>query len=339
MKKIAKVLFLLVLVLMIISGCSASKNESENEGGEEQGTEAEHYVGFSAMTFADNWMITTSDALEKLCNELGYKYTSMGAEGVAATQVNQIENMITQGCDIILVSPIDVDAVHDVMKKASEQGATVVYFGDPYEGEEPFAICLNVDQREYGSKAARAAAEWIDANFPDAADGTVEVAIFQNSSNYAFIQRADGLRDVEKFTSKAKIVETYDLVGQANMNAMCQEYTDQLLLKHPDVKVIVSHSTDFGNAIDEVIMRTAGVDPTTMGIFACDWLQAGADAVKSSVNGESTFRAFIDPGETSNAFIEAATGQLPLNDKWQAMMNLYTFTAENVDEAYKMHVN
>ncbi len=337
MKKITKLFLLLVLVLAVLTGCaSEQKEEVPADGGETEKT-AEHFVGFSAMTFSDNWMVTTSDGLEKYCAERGYDYTKASAEGVAATQVNQIENMITQGCDVILITPLDLEALHDVMKKAHEQGVTCVYIGDPFEGEEPFAICLNVDQREFGSRAARAAAEWIDKTYPDAADGSIEVAVFQEGSQDAFIARADGLHDVEKFTSKAKIVETYDLVGQANPKAMAQEYTDQLLLKHPDVKVIVSHSADYGNAIDEVIMRTAGVDPTTMGIFACDWLEAAANAVEQSVEGKSAFRAFVESGDFTLAFLQAGVGELELNDKMQAIMPLYTITAENIQDAYAMH--
>ena len=344
MKKLIAILLVLVLAFTAV-GCGAQTEtpaKAETPAAPEAPAEEEaagHYVGFSAMTFSDNWMVSTSDQLEKMCAEKGYKYTKMGAEGVAATQVTQIENMITMGCDIILITPLDLDALHDVMKKAHDQGVTCVYIGNPFEGEEPFAICLNVDQREFGSVAARAAADWIEATYPDAADGSIEVAVFQNSANDQFVARADGLHDIEKFTSKAVVVETYDLVGQANANAMCQEYTDQLLLSHPNVKVIVSHSADFANAIDEVIMRTATVDPTTMGIFACDWLQAGADAVKSSVEGKSAFRGFIDSGEFSMAFLLAGEGALELNDKGQATMPLYTFTAENIDEAYAMHGN
>ena len=338
MKKVAKLFLMLALVLAVLTGCASEKAEPAENGNTETETKsAEHFIGFSAMTFSDNWMVTTSDGLEAYCKERGYDYTKASAEGVAATQVNQIENMITQGCDVILITPLDIEALHDVMKKAHDQGVTCVYIGDPFEGEEPFAICLNVDQREFGSRAAKAAAEWIDKTYPDAADGSIEVAVFQEGSQDAFLARADGLHDVEKFTKKAKIVETYDLVGQANPKAKAQEYTDQLLLKHPDVKVIISHSADYGTAIDEVIMRTAGVDPTTMGIFACDWLEAAANAVEQSVEGKSAFRAFVESGDFTLAFLQAGVGELEINDKMQAIMPLYTITAENIQDAYKMH--
>lgn len=78
----------------------------------------------------------------------------------------------------------------------------------------------------------RPAADWIDASFPDAEDGSIEVAVFENSSNDLFQQRAEGLKQVEELTSKAKIVEVYDLAGQQNSGAKCQEYADALFLSH-----------------------------------------------------------------------------------------------------------
>ncbi|MBR4162733.1 MAG: substrate-binding domain-containing protein [Solobacterium sp.] len=338
MKKLLKVACALGMTLSL-AACGANNSTAANTTSATETTEGEagHFVGFSAMTMGDAWMVQTGDQIKKVCDENGWKFEMQGAEGVAATQVSQIENMVTMGCDIILITPLDIDALHDVMKDANDKGVTCVYIGDPFEGEEPFSICVNVDQRDYGSQAAKAAADWIEATYPDAADGSIEVAIFQNSQVEAFVLRADGMHDIEKFTSKAKVVETYDLVGQANMNAMCQEYTDELLMKHPDVKVIISHSSDFGNAIDEVIMRTGTVDPTTMGIFADDWLEAAADAIKSSTEGKSAFRAFIDSGESSKALLDAGLGLVQPDENCQVMMELHTFTAENIDGAYALH--
>ena len=106
MKKFAKLFLLLVLVLAMLTGCSTKKEEPADNGDSGETKTAEHFVGFSAMTFSDNWMVTTDEGLEAYCKERGYDYTKASAEGVAATQVNQIENMITQGCDVILITPL-----------------------------------------------------------------------------------------------------------------------------------------------------------------------------------------------------------------------------------------
>ena len=84
-------------------------------------------------------------------------------------------------------------------------------------------------------------------------------------------------------------------------------------------------------------MRTAGVDPTGIGIFACDWLEAAANAVEQSAEGKSAFRSFIESGDFTLAFLQAGVGELEVNEKMQAIMPLYTITAENIQEAYAMH--
>ena len=333
MKKKLKVLIVLFVAMMILVGCSSQDNSSDGQ----DSTEYEHFVGFSANTFSDNWMVTTSEELEELCTNAGYRYTALGAEGVAATQVSQIENMVTMGCDYLVVSPVDPDALHDVLKDASSKGVKIVMTGHQYDDDEPFVISVSGDQREFGASAAKAAAAWIDETFPDAEDGSVEVALFINSTYETFVERADGMADVEKLTSKAKIVETYDLIGQADANTKVQEYTDQLLMSHPNIKVIVSHSSDYGNAIDEVIMRTAGLDTDNMGIFSCDWLEATADSLKASSEGKSVIRAFIDSGNYTKDLFNALTGELATDEKGIAWINFYTWTVDNVDEAYAIH--
>ncbi len=333
MKKKLKVLIVLFVAMMILVGCSSQDNSSDGQ----DSTEYEHFVGFSANTFSDNWMVTTSEELEELCRNAGYRYTALGAEGVAATQVSQIENMVTMGCDYLVVSPVDPDALHDVLKDASSKGVKIVMTGHQYDDDEPFAISVSGDQREFGASAAKAAAAWIDETFPDAEDGSVEVALFINSTYETFVERADGMADIEKLTSKAKIVETYDLIGQADANTKVQEYTDQLLMSHPNIKVIISHSSDYGNAIDEVIMRTAGLDTDNMGIFSCDWLEATADSLKASSEGKSVIRAFIDSGNYTKDLFNALTGELATDENGIAWINFYTWTVDNVDEAYAIH--
>ena len=318
-------------------GDSAPASASTGEPASEQTEGGEHFVGYSCMTFEDAYLVDTGNKLRELCEENGYQYTEMGAEGVASKQVEQIENMVTMGCDIICVCPIDVDALQDTFTKAREQGVRIVFVGDPLDTRDAFDVAVNVSQYDFGVSAAQAAADWIDATFPDAADGSIEVAIFENSSNDLFQQRAEGLKMVEQLTSKAKIVETYDLAGQQNSGAKCQEYADALFLSHPDCKVIISHSADYATSIDEVVLRTAGLDVQQIGIFGCDWLQAAADSIKLNAEGGSTIRAIIDSGDLGVVMFNAATGALEVDENGFAPMPLTTVTAENVDDAIALH--
>lgn len=284
-------------------------------------------------------MVETSEKLQKLCEGYGYEYTVMGAEGVTTKQVEQIENMVTMGCDWIYAMILDPDAMEEVFKKAEEQNTHIVYIGAAYEDQSVFTAALAAAQYDFGYQAAEAASKWIDENYPDAADGTVEVAVFKNSIVEDFQKRADGFAQIEVLNSKAKIVETYDLVGQDAAAAKCQEYTDQLFMKHPDVKVILSHSSDYGTAIDEVIMRTPALDPGTIGIFSDDWLVPAANGIKDSADGKSAFRALVASGDLNQLVLDLARGDVVPDEDGYVYAPMYTFDITNIDEAFEMFEN
>lgn len=326
-----KVLSLLLSALIALSMVGCGETDTNGDNTSEEGS---HYVGFSVMTLSDSYLVDEGEKLKKMCEEQGYKCTVMGAEGVAATQVTQIENMITEGCDIILICPIDIDALHDVIKKANDAGVAVCYIGTPFEGDEDIAVALTADQYDFGYQAAVAASNWVDENYPDAADGSIEAAIFKNTSAALFVQRAQGMEQIETLNSKIKVVEEYDLVGQDNANAKVQEYTDQLLMAHPNVQVIISHSSDYGTAINEVIARTSTVDPSNMGIFSDDWLESAADLIRDD---SSAFRALVDAGEMCDQMLKAALAKSEGGSGGSVSMGLTIVTKDNVDEQAETH--
>lgn len=362
-KKLLGVTVVFTLAVAALTGCgnnmapekteeSAEVQESaeETKGNEATGDlgtadsnkDGKVIVGFSASSLSDNYMVETSDNLQALCESYGYEYTVMGAEGVTAKQVEQIENMVTMGCDWIYAMILDVDAMEEIFKKAEGQNTHIIYIGEgakDYDYPGGFTAALTGSQYDYGYQVAMAAAAWIDENYPDAEDGSVEVALFKNTVVEAFQDRADGMAQVETLTSKAKIVETYDLVGQDAAAAKCQEYTDQLFMKHPDVKVILAHSSDYGTAIDEVIMRTPNLDPKTMGIFSDDWLLPAAEGIKVSVNGDSTFRALVANGDSNQQILNIIRGEEVPDEVGNVYAPMYTFDISNIDEAFEMFGN
>ncbi len=324
----------------------ASVNEesaSEEAAGEfefaDSNQDGKVVIGYSASSLSDNFMIETSDKLKNLCEGYGYEYTVMGAEGVTTKQVEQIENMVTMGCDWIYAMILDPDAMEEVFKKAEEQNTHIVYIGTAYEDPSVFTAALAADQYDFGYQAAVAASKWIDENYPDAEDGTVEVAVFKNSLLEDFQRRADGLTQIEELNPKAKIVETYDLVGQDVVAAKCQEYAEQLFMKHPDVKVILSHGSEYGIAIDEVIMRMPALDPQTLGIFGCDWLVPAANSIKDSAEGKSTIRALVATGDLNQLVLDLIRGSVVPDEEQYVYIPIYTFDAANMDDAFEMFGN
>ena len=311
--------------------------EADSTGVNAAAKDEDLYLGFSAVSFDDAYMVEAGETLSRLCEEQGIRYTQIGADGQSAKQAEQIENLASMGVNKILVTPIDIGALTDVFRRVRSQGCEVIFIGDPLDEKDCFDVAMNVDQYQFGYEAAKTAAAWIDLTFPDAKDGSIEVAVFVNTSVEPFENRANGLKEIENLTPKAKVVEIYDTVGQTNANAKCQEYADMMFVSHPDVKVVLSHSSDYATAIDEVVLRTSGVDVTKFGIFSCDWLTAAADSIKNSVDNKSSLRGLIDSGDMGAAMFDVAVGKGGTDENGYFQIPLSTITAENVDEALASH--
>lgn len=310
------------------------KDDTEAQADKDSG---DLYIGFSAMSFDDAYLVETGNTLRALCEERGIEYTEIGADGQAAKQAEQIENLASMGVNKILVTPIDIGALTDVFRRVRSQGCEVIFVGDPLDEQDSFDAAINVDQYQFGYDAAKAAADWIDKTFPDAEDGSIEVAVFVNTMAEPFEKRAGGLKEIEKLTSKAKIVEIYDTTGQTNANAKCQEYADMMFVSHPDVKVVLAHSSDYATAIDEVVLRTNGVDASQFGIFSCDWLAAAAESIKVSGDNQSVIRGLVDSGDLGKSMFDVAVGDSKADENGYFQIPLSTITLENVDEALSSH--
>ena len=155
------------------------------------------------------------------------------------------------------------------------------------------------------------AATWIDKTFPDAEDGSIEVAIIGNTQGAEPTARTDGMKTIETETSKAKIVEMFDLSGSRDFNIKSQEYADVITSKYPNVRVILAYGIDAGLGANEALMRDNSLDREQFGIFGVDTSQVGYEQIKLSATNDSLIRGTVNLGnDLAMDIYELLTGQL-----------------------------
>lgn len=107
--------------------------EAESSAAEEPAEPAakESYkIGYAAATVQEGRWRRDIMAMEKVCADLGnVELTVMDANNDAATQANQIENMIAMGCDAILLGCVDSDAAVSSVEACKEAGIPVIAQG------------------------------------------------------------------------------------------------------------------------------------------------------------------------------------------------------------------
>ena len=117
-----KRLLIILTLLLVFVGCG-SKEDNKTEEKKDKGV-----IGVSMPTKSSQRWIDDGDNMVKSLEKLGYKVDLQYAEDVVENQVSQIENMITKGVKILVIAPIDGNALTDVINKAHEQKINVIAY-------------------------------------------------------------------------------------------------------------------------------------------------------------------------------------------------------------------
>ncbi len=294
---------------------------------------ADEYFGISLPMTSSEYYKGVETELTGYCEQFGIKYDVASADSDTQKQLSQFENFMTMGCTTIIVYALDLQSMTDIMARAENEGIRVVSATMTPSDTAAYSIAVDASQEAVGTAAAQYAADWIEANYPDAEDGSIEVALFTMSISENSIERCDGLRKVEELSSKAKIVEDYDIPVE-NFMVKVKENADLMVMQHPDVKVIMTYSDTFNIIIDEVIMATPDIDATQVCSIAIDKTSAVLEKIKASQTEDSAIRATIATGENFNlSLIQAALGAFDgeVNDLKQYFIEPFVIDADNVD--------
>lgn len=355
-KRIVSMVLTTMMVVSLLAGCSS--NEKQNSGKQEAGNEVEQSnaeagestakevktvsgkkltkIGFSAPAMDNEFMTNLESSLKETAAEYGVEVVTSNAEQNTAKQAEQIENMVTMGCEAICVSPVDLDSILDVLKKVKSQGVTISLCGVIPESKDYYDVVANVEQFDLGQSAAKAASEWIDKTFPDAADGSIEVALLTLDNSAEAKKRAEGLRSIEELNKKVKIVGAYDSTGSSSIPTKAQEYAEMMLIEHPNVKCVLTYSDFMGLPADEVIMRTPSIKKEEFGIFGCDYSEAACEAVKKSETNESVYRGSGAFGvKFGKTMFDTVVGNVEFDDLGVYYEPAFELSVSNVDEYLK----
>lgn len=253
-------------------------------------------VGFSALMMSSEFFTDMSNQMEAYFTERGMEYSVADAAGNAQTQIQTVENFVSMEMDYIICFVVDASSISDALVKARESGAFIIVIGTVLDNADAYDVCINIDQNESGLVEAQMAAEWIEATFPDAEDGSIKVGLLTNSENEDAVSRCDGLREIVNYTSKAVIVEEHETT-QAEGAAAAQSYTEMMLMNNPDLSVILTYGTDQGQGANEAAMKDGNVNKDEFAVFTIDTAEFIREKVKASVTGEAVIRGTVMLGE------------------------------------------
>lgn len=118
MKKI--IVFLLVLVMAVgMVGCGKKADK-------EPAAEKSVTIGLVLSTLNNPFFVDLRDGAQVKANELNANLVVLDSQDDAATEMSNVEDLITQKVDLIMINPTDSDAVGNAVVAANEAGIPVI---------------------------------------------------------------------------------------------------------------------------------------------------------------------------------------------------------------------
>jgi D-xylose transport system substrate-binding protein len=131
-------LFIVVAVISVMSGAALAKSL---------------IVGVSWSNFQEERWKTDEAAMKGQLEKLGAKYISADAQADSSKQISDVENLITRGCNALIILAYDADAISPAIARAKAEGIPVVGYDRLIE--DPYAFYLTFDNKEVGRLQAR----------------------------------------------------------------------------------------------------------------------------------------------------------------------------------------
>ena len=123
--KIKKILALMAAgtMLMTMGGCNASTIDGEENVREGS---SGNVIGFSVSTLNNPFFVTLTEGARKAATENNVELVVVDAGDDAAKQTSDIEDLVSRNVGVLIVNPVDSDAVAPAVKSAMSQGIKVI---------------------------------------------------------------------------------------------------------------------------------------------------------------------------------------------------------------------
>lgn len=275
MKKLFSIMMAMVVVL---SGCSSGTASSDDT----------IKIGFSISTLSNPFFTTMSDAAQAKADELGVELTVVDAQDDSAKQMTDLEDLSVQGADVIIVNPVDSDAVTTSIEDLNTKGIPVLTVDRVANGGEVVSHIAS-DNTLGGQLAGDYAIELLN--------GEGNVVILEGVPGAsATIERGEGFESAidGKLNVIDKQVANFDRVEALSV-------MEDLISAHgDDIDLVFAHNDEMALGAQEAL-RSAGMDDVfVIGFDATD------DAKTSIANGEMDATVEQQPSLMGETAIETA---------------------------------
>ena len=243
-------------------------------------------IGLSVSTQNNPFFVTLVEGAEKAAKDLGVKMTVTDAGDDVTKQVSDIEDLVSKGISVLIVNPVDSDAVTGAVEAAMAAGVRVIAVDRAVNGVE--IDCQIASDNVLGAELAT---QYI----VDTLGEGIKVAELQGTSGAsAAIDRGTGFHNIadSKLDVVASQVANFDRTE--GMSVM-----ENMLQANGDIKAVFAANDEMALGAMEAISG-AGKDIMVVGFDATD------DAIASIKEGKMAGTIAQQPALIGSTAVENA---------------------------------
>ena len=295
MKKIIALLLALVMVFALVACGGNGKDEPKTVA----------FVGFGPGDFFDMLANTYIETMK--AEGWNAEYTSGNFD--PPTQISACENYIAMGVDVLVVWSVAPEAMTATLQKAKDAGIKVIAFVAPTEIYDVVMVSRDEDMATY---CAKLAAKWVDEAYANAADGSLDVAVFTCRAAETGVVQGDVLLQtiagLSKKIGKVIEIECEDEQASTGLTKMENLYTT-----NPEIKLFLSAHNGLAQGIANFYtgINSPVTNYSDMGIFCINGDTAVYDMIKASTEGKNPLRGTVMTGsvqDTANELRDMIVG-------------------------------
>ena len=298
MKKFVSLLLVMLLVLSLVSFASAEEKKK---------------VGIAMPTQSLERWNRDGAYLKEQFEAAGYEAILTYSDNKNDQQVNDIDNLLSQGVDLLIICAIDGDGLNTVMDRAAEEGVPVISY-DRLIGNDAVSYYVSFDNYTVGTLQGKFVESALD--LANAGDKTYNIEFTagdpaDNNAGYFF----NGAYDVLKGYIEAGTLKVVSGQTEFQQVATAQWSTDTALARAQNI--LASYYAD-GTVLDAWLCSN---DSTAAGVAqAIESDYAGDNAVivtgqdgdianlRNIVDGKQTMTVYKNVANEATVTLEVAKG-------------------------------
>ena len=283
--KVKKILALMVTgtMLMTMGGCNAITIDGEENVREGS---SGNVIGFSVSTLNNPFFVTLTEGAKKAASEKNVELVVVDAGDDAAKQTSDIEDLVSRNVGVLIVNPVDSDAVAPAVKSAMSKGIKVIAVDRGVNGVD--VDCQIASDNVAG---ARMATEYLMELVGEGA----KVAELQGVPGAsAAIDRGEGFHQVADKSLQVAASQTANFNRAEGMTVM-----ENILQSDGTIKGVFAHNDEMALGAVEAV-AASGKDIKIVGFDATD------DAQKAVKDGKMAATVAQKPDKMGETAIETA---------------------------------